>query len=101
MKFESIREPQVVFMPAVISTSLWAIGMPVSGPAAPAAILVSAARAAASACSASSVTNALSCGLTFAMRSRNPCVSSTLDRRFAWSAARELDDGLRMHSAIR
>src|SRR5438105_8814518 len=34
-KFASIRDPHVVLRPAVISTSLCAMGMPVSGPASP------------------------------------------------------------------
>src|SRR5204862_8298884 len=41
VKFSSMREPQVVRSPAVISTSLCAIGMPVSAPASPFAIRAS------------------------------------------------------------
>src|SRR5512143_344727 len=85
-KCSSIREPQVVRSPAVISTSLCAIGMPQSGPAAPSASAASAALAAASAPSASTVTKALSAGLCRAIRPSASCVSSTDDARFAWSA---------------
>jgi hypothetical protein len=55
-----MREPQVVRMPAVARMSLCAIGMPISGPSSPLPIAPSAARASASARSASTVMNALS-----------------------------------------
>src|SRR5438477_2494959 len=84
VKFSSMREPQVVRSPAVISTSLCAIGTPVSAPASPFAIRASASFAAANAPSLSTVMNALSSGLWLAIRSSIACVSSTEDSRFAW-----------------
>ena len=83
-KFSSMREPHVVRSPSVISTSLCAIGTPVSAPASPFAIRASASFAAANAPSLSTVMNALSSGLWLAIRSSIACVSSTEDSRFAW-----------------
>src|SRR6516162_6018835 len=86
-----MREPQVVFTPAVISTSLCATGMPVSGCASPAAMRASAVRAACSARSRSTVRNALSFGSSVSIRSRAVRVSSTLDTRFS-ASERESSD---------
>ncbi len=69
----------MVRSPAVISTSLCAIGMPVSGPRRRARERASAARAAASAPSASTVMNALSDACAAPMRASASCASSTLD----------------------
>ena len=79
VKFASIREPQVVLRPAVIITSLCAIGTPASGGASPFASAASAARACASAPSASTVTNALSALCARSTRASTARVSSTLD----------------------
>jgi hypothetical protein len=86
-KFASMREPQVVRSPAVMITSLCAIGTPASGAAAPAASAASAARACASAPSASTVTKALSAACAASMRASSARVSSTLENCFARSAA--------------
>ena len=67
--------------------SLCAIAMPASGPAVPAASATSAAFASASARSGSTLMNALSDGSSAATRSSSARVSSTLDTRFARSAA--------------
>jgi hypothetical protein len=57
MKFESIRDPQVVRMPSVQKMSLCTIGTPVSGPPSPRARAASAAAASASARSRVTVMN--------------------------------------------
>ena len=82
-KFASIRDPQVVARPAVISTSLCAMGMPVSGPARPAARAASAAAACASAPARSTVMKALSAPCARSIRSSREVVSSTDDSFFA------------------
>ena len=71
-KFASIREPHVVRRPAVISTSLCAIGMPVSGPRIAARERRVGGARGASAPSASIVMNALSarCAAFDARRAR-------------------------------
>ena len=76
-----IGEPMVVRMPAVAWVSLCRIGMPCStGSSAPDVRRRSAASARASACSATSVTTALTGGLTAAIRSRKACVTSRAPR---------------------
>ena len=83
----SIRDAQVVRSPAVISTSLCAIGMPVSGPARPALRAASASRAACSAPSRSTLMNALIDGWAASMRASERSASSTADTRRAASAS--------------
>src|SRR5262249_48222731 len=82
-KFASILEPQLVRIPRVQKMSLWAIGIPVSGPAWPCARFASAARASARLRSRSIVMKALSEPFSAAARARNTSVSSTLEMRFA------------------
>ena len=87
----SILEPQVVRQPLAQKMSLCAIGMPVSGPASPARdALVRAARAAPGARASSTVMKAFSSPFSRAMRSRNCCVSSTLETFFARERGSEL-----------
>ncbi len=71
-------EPYVVRMPAVSVRSLCATGTPCSGPAGPSRRSVASATSAArSAWSATRVTTALTCGLTWSMRSRWARTTST------------------------
>src|SRR5262249_25731879 len=84
MKCSKIGEPQVVRIPFVGWRSLWAIGSPCRGPtASPRASFSSASRASAIARSATSVTIALTRGLTAAMRSRCAAITSRAVSSFA------------------
>src|SRR5574343_2001168 len=97
-KLASIFEPQVVVQPSAQKMSFWATGMPVSGPAVPAAMRASAARAMARLFSRSTVTKALMSGFRRSMRSRNSVDNSTLEICFA---ARACDSSFRLLLIIR
>src|SRR6185503_21331081 len=85
--FSSMREPQVVRMVRVHRMSLCAIGMPVSGPAAPRAHKASACFARSSACDGSTLMKAFSASPYRSMRCRQARVSSTDEIFLAASAA--------------
>ena len=74
------RDPKVVRMPFVHVRSLWATGSPCSGPSvSPRATAASAASAPRRASSGSSVTMALTAGLTSSMRARWASITSTAE----------------------
>src|SRR6266513_1858498 len=78
-----MRDPQVVRTPWVQKMSLWAIGTPVSAPAAPAASARSAAAASLRACSRVTEMNALSAAWLASIRCRYQRASSTLENFLA------------------
>ena len=74
------RDPKVVRMPFVHVRSLWATGSPCNGPSvSPRATAASAASAPRRASSGSSVTMALTAGLTSSMRARCASITSTAE----------------------